>query len=306
MGNRPGRLAGKLAVLLLSGVLAACATRPPDSDPDAVAAYEEVNDPLEPFNRVMWDINTFLDKYILRPVTWVYRTVTPDPLEQAISNFYENARMPLTIINTLLQGDFDRAGEATQRFLVNTTLGIGGLADPATAMEIEAVDEDLGQTFAVWGIDSGPYLVLPGIGPTNPRDLAGFVGDSFGDPVRIGLDQANVNNLQLGWSIGDFIDFRNRRWDALEELYAADDPYTLARSAFRQRRAFVISNGAIEESQEEQDLFDQDFDDEISALDPVNGKAATGPAASVDADGDAPDADSGDSADADAVNSGDK
>lgn len=269
MGMKSGRLAANLAILCLAGMLAACATRPPDSDPSAVAAYEEANDPLEPFNRVMWDINTFLDKYILRPVTWVYRTVTPDPLEQAVSNFYENARMPLTIINTLLQGDFDRAGEATQRFLVNTTLGIGGLADPASGMEIETVDEDLGQTFAVWGIGDGPYLVLPGIGPTNPRDLAGFVGESFGDPVRIGLDEANVEHLQLGWAIGDFIDFRSRRWDALEELYAADDPYTLARSAFRQRRAFVISNGVIQESQEERDLFNQDFDDETSALDPA-------------------------------------
>ncbi len=250
-----------LLAALLSLVLAACATRPPESDPHALALYEQANDPLEPFNRVMWDLNMALDKVILRPITWVYRTLIPHPLRQVVTNIYANAKMPLVIVNALLQGEPDRAGTATKRFLANTVLGLGGLADPATAFEIPVIDEDFGQTLAVWGWEGTPYLVLPFIGPSNPRDTVGFVGDMLSEPVGLGLDIADLRWVRRGWSAGGIIELRDRNWSILKELKKSDDPYAFARSAYRQRRHFLITNGEAVQSQEEEDLFDMDFGD---------------------------------------------
>lgn len=250
-----------LVAIVFSLVLAACATRPPESDLNAVAAYEQANDPLEPFNRTMWDVNMVLDKLILRPVTWVYRTLVPDPLRDAVTNIYTNAKMPLVIVNALLQGDPDRAGTATQRFLANTILGLGGIADPATAFDIPVVDEDFGQTLAVWGIGDGPYLVLPFIGPSNPRDAVGFVGDALSEPVGLGLDIADKRWPRRGWTAGGIIETRDRNWAVIKELKKSEDPYAFARSAYRQRRQFLISNGEATQSEEEEDLFEQDFGD---------------------------------------------
>ncbi len=250
-----------LLAILLSLVLAACATRPPESDPHALALYEQANDPLEPFNRVMWDLNMALDKVILRPVTWIYRTIIPSPLRQVVTNIYANAKTPLVIVNALLQGEPNRAGIATKRFLANTVLGLGGIADPATAFEIPVIDEDFGQTLAVWGWQSEPYLVLPFIGPSNPRDAVGFVGDALSEPVGLGLDIADLRWVRRGWSAGGIIEVRDRNWSVIKELKKSDDPYAFARSAYRQRRQFLISNGEAGQSKEEEDLFDMDFGD---------------------------------------------
>ncbi|GGO06955.1 hypothetical protein GCM10007972_05760 [Iodidimonas muriae] len=247
--------------LFLIVSVAACATRPPESDPEALAAYEEANDPYEPFNRAMWKVNSALDTVILQPITWVYRTIVPDPFRQAVTNIYANAKMPLVIVNSLLQGEPGRAGIATKRFLANTVLGIGGIADPATAFGIDNVDEDFGQTLAVWGVGDGPYLVLPIIGPTNPRDTVGFIGDTLSEPVGLGLDIADKKWTKRGWTAGGVIEARDRNWGIIKELMKADDPYAFARSAFRQRRKYEISNGKTEQSQEEEDLFEQDFGD---------------------------------------------
>lgn len=248
-----------LSLLMLS--IAACATRPPESDPAALAAYEEANDPLEPFNRAMWKVNNALDTVILKPITWVYRAILPKPVRRAISNIYANARMPLVIVNALLQGDPDRAGIATQRFLANTIFGLGGIADPASKWGIENVDEDFGQTLAVWGIGDGPYLVLPFIGPSNPRDFVGFVGDSLSEPVGLGLDIADERAARYSWTGVSILEVRDRNWDVIKEVQRAEDPYAFARSAFRQRRQFLITNGAAGQSRQEEDLFDSDFGD---------------------------------------------
>ena len=250
-----------LVAAFLMLAMAGCATRPPASDLDAMAAYEEANDPLEPFNRAMWKVNNGLDTVILQPVTWVYRTIVPKIFREAISNIYANAKMPLVIVNSLLQGEGTRAGIATKRFLANTVLGIGGIADPATAFGIRRVDEDFGQTLAVWGIGGGPYLVLPIIGPTNPRDTLGFVGDSLSEPVGLGLDIADKRWVRRGWTAGGVMEARDRNWDIIKEVMKADDPYAFARSAFRQRRLFEISNGQSGQTEEEADLFEQDFED---------------------------------------------
>ena len=271
---------GIVPLLLLALSVGACATRPPESDPEALAAYEQANDPLEPFNRAMWRLNTTFDHLIMRPVTWVYRSILPRPVRRVVSNIYANANMPVVIVNSLLQGEFGRAGTATERFLVNTVLGVGGIADPASAWGIETIDEDFGQTLAVWGIGDGPYLVLPFIGPTNPRDAVGFVGDALSEPVGLSLDIIDKRWVRYGWRIGNVIEARDRHWGEIKEIYRAEDPYAFARSAFRQHRRYLITNGAAEESEEEEKLFDQDFDqsEEPQEAPPVPPLAAAPPA----------------------------
>ncbi len=218
-------------------------------------------DPYERFNRTVFRINMTLDRWVMRPIAWTYRTILPDFVERMISNGFANAGMPLVIVNSLLQGNLDHAGKAAGRFLVNSTIGIGGLADPATKLGIEKVDEDFGQTLAVWGLEDGPYLVLPFLGPSNPRDALGFVVDSFGDPFMIAMDKLDVHNLQLSLAAGRIVDARARHWDDVNALLEASDPYVLARSAYRQRRRYLIENGAATQSREEEEIFDEDFED---------------------------------------------
>jgi len=139
-----------LALVLLAG----CATVP---GTDRLAE----KDPLEGFNRAMWGVNRGVDKVVLKPVTKVYRAVTPKPARRGISNVFANLSEPWSFINNLLQGKPKRAVETLARFIINTTVGVGGLGDPATKMGLKAAPEDFGQTLAVWGVNGGPYLVLP-------------------------------------------------------------------------------------------------------------------------------------------------
>jgi len=145
-----------------------CATTPRDDGEPRNA------DPLEPINRVSYRIHEVGDRYVLRPVARGYRAITPQPVRTGIGNVFRNLGMPVVIINGLLQGKFAQAADDTGHFLVNTTLGIGGLFDVATRAGIERSDEDFGQTLAVWGVPSGPYVFIPFMGPTTFRDGAGI------------------------------------------------------------------------------------------------------------------------------------
>ena len=256
-----------VAVLALG--LGACATKPPESDVEAYAEYKRINDPLEPLNRGVFKFNVAVDKAVLRPSTWVYRKTTPSPFRQVVANFFTTLEEPWTFVNDLLQGEPKRAGSALGRFLVNSTVGVGGLFDPATGAGLKRHEEDFGQTLAVWGVEAGPYVMLPFFGPSNLRDSVGLVAEVFGDPVGIGADKANVNNLQLSLTAGDVLDNRHSAWDIIEELYKSDDPYVTARSAFRQNRRFEITNGAVEQSEAEEELFDEAFEDELEDAPPA-------------------------------------
>ncbi len=279
-------------VITVALLLSACAGGPkPRADAAARAKAEDARapadsirriDPYEAWNRRVFKANLVLDRYIMRPVAWVYRTVLPDFVERMISNGFANAGMPLVFANTLLQGDLKRSGQALERFLVNSTLGIAGVADPASEMGIPKIDEDFGQTLAVWGVKEGPYLVLPLLGPSNPRDAVGFVVDAFADPFMIGMDKLDVHNLQLSLSLGNIVESRARHWDDVNTLLEATDPYALARSAYRQRRAYLISNGKAEQTQEEESIFEEDFEEPPSEPDDGPGAQAphaTGPEA---------------------------
>jgi phospholipid-binding lipoprotein MlaA len=219
---------GCIALLMLAG----CATTPGE---ERLAE----RDPLEGFNRGVWGFNRVLDVVAIKPVTAVYRTAAPRPARRGISRIFANLSEPFSMINNILQGKPDRAMRNLERFAINTTIGVGGLADHATGMGIAPANEDFGQTLARWGVNGGPYLVLPVLGPSTLRDGVGSGVSQIADPYRVGVRNIGLTNTQqYGLLAGEII---NTRSDLMESgadtfLKTSLDPYAAARSAFLQRR----------------------------------------------------------------------
>ena len=198
------------------------------------------NDPWEGFNRAMFSFNEGLDRAIIKPVAQGYRYVMPDFAEKGVHNFFENISDVKTFVNNILQGKPKEASQDLGRVIVNTTIGIGGLFDVATALEIPKHDEDFGQTFGVWGVDSGPYLVLPLFGPSTLRDGISRVPDMMIDPLQEIAD----DDLYTGLQVLRVIDLRASLLDA--ERVISGDRYTFIRDAYLQRREFEINDGQVE------------------------------------------------------------
>ncbi|MDX1485595.1 MAG: VacJ family lipoprotein [Alphaproteobacteria bacterium] len=235
------------AALLLVAV-AGCASAP--KDPAARADYEKDNDPIEPFNRAMFAFNKQIDGMLLRPAAVVFREVLPEPVQDGVHNFLTNLRAPVVFANDVLQGEMDRAGNTAGRFVINTTVGVLGVWDAAAYMGIEGHTEDFGQTFAVWGVGEGFYLVLPFLGPSNPRDAVGVVAEFFLDPFNIIARNEDVEELILVRSVLTGVDFRARNLETIDELERTSlDYYVAVRSLYRQRRADAIRNGQADPEQ---------------------------------------------------------
>ena len=228
---------------LLVGIallIAACATPPPADDPDALAEYKATNDPLEPMNRAIFSFNQFADKILLKPLSLLYRDMVPPEARKGVHNMFGNLRSPVTLANDLLQGDMDRASITVQRFAVNSTAGVGGLFDVAASYGLEGHREDFGQTLAIWGSGEGVYLVLPILGPSNPRDGVGLLADGFMDP----LDYVAPFGALAARTVVRGVDERLRVIDTLDEIERTSiDYYATLRSLYRQRRGDEIRNG---------------------------------------------------------------
>src|SRR5580704_4747932 len=166
----------------VSGLLAA---RPAIAQQPPPVVAEDNGDPWENSNRAVFEFNQSLDRTVLVPVANAYRAVLPSPVRDGIHDFLQNLNSPIIFANDVLQAQPNLAGDTLARFLINTTFGVGGTIDVATKAGIPYHTNDLGITFATWGVSSGPYLMLPVLGPSNPRDLVGDVGDGFGDPGNI-------------------------------------------------------------------------------------------------------------------------
>ncbi len=208
-----------------------------------------VGDPLEPLNRVIFKFNELFRGFILGPATEIYSIFIPPPVRTAIGNVLANLRTPIVLANDVLQGRPAAAWQTTQRFAINSTLGIGGIVDRAAKMGIEAHDEDFGQTMGVWGVGEGFYLVLPLFGPSNPRDAVGkHVVDGYFDPLDMWLD--NTNRDAAVWartSVGG-VDTYSGVVDELDQIRKTSiDFYAALRSMYRQKRAAEIRNGAGED-----------------------------------------------------------
>jgi phospholipid-binding lipoprotein MlaA len=230
-----------LLLVLLALPLANCATAP-EGDAEAMLRYEEANDPMEPWNRGVLEFNRGFDDFVLRPIAVVYRHILPDVVRERIHLFLMNLRTPVILANDLMQGEPERAGETLGRFVINSTVGVGGLFDVATEWGLEPHNEDFGQTLAVWGAGEGPYLMLPFFGPSNPRDATGIVVDIFLDPLNYLLDDKYLI-ARTGTRI---VDERERNIENLDNLEATSiDFYAALRSLYRQYRDNEVRNGSL-------------------------------------------------------------
>lgn len=229
-----------IAVLLSLG---ACATPRVGSNATAL------RDPYEATNRRVYAFNRGLDKYALRPAAQAYRTVVPQVARRGVSNALNNIDEPASFLNAVLQGKIKQAFRTVDRFLLNTTLGVGGLGDVATGLGRPEEVEDFGQTLAVWGVKSGPYLMLPLLGPSTFRDLGGFGVDFATDPVTYARN-ATLNPTFVE-TAGQFaletVDLRSKLIDAGADgvLEGSLDEYATVRSAFLQRRQSDIYDGVL-------------------------------------------------------------
>ncbi len=232
---------GALAGLVLA--VSACAT--PPTDPVARAEFDKTNDPLEPMNRKILDFNLFLDRILIKPAAQGYRWVVPEYGRNRLRNFLDNLNEPVIFINDTLQGQFSRANTTAGRFLFNSTFGIGGLWDRASQIGMEKQTGDFGQTLYSWGVPDGPYLVLPILGPSNPRDAIGIAVDSYLDPFWYGLTVhygATSSGLYRWVAMG--IDERSRNIESFDEIQKnAIDLYAQLRSLWRQHRASELRHG---------------------------------------------------------------
>jgi len=243
MNFRPPCLVFSTLLLIVALTLAGCAT--PSNNPQAEAAEaEDFNDPLEDTNRAIFDFNQVVDRNVLVPVAKAYRTVLPDPVRDSLRDFLRNLREPLIFANDALQGEFERAGQTFARFTLNSTLGVGGLIDVAGRWgELPYHEDDLGLTFGVWGIPEGPYLVIPVLGPSTPRDLTGQVAEGFGDPFNYIVTGNPYTLYWIPFVRGGVagIDQRSRYIETLADIERTSlDYYATIRSLYRQRRAALI------------------------------------------------------------------
>lgn len=232
-----------VVLTLVAFGLAGCATKPPADDPDAVADYQQTNDPLEPTNRVFYAINNGLDTVILRPAALAYRYVLPGPVREGIHNVLSNIGTPVQLSNDILEGKSRRAGDTTMRFLINTTVGVLGIFDVAAKWGYPKHDADFGMTLANWGVPEGPFLFLPVLGPSNPRDAAGFGVDIALDPFTWVGGKHNTGLTVFNWTRYGLnaLDSRERVLDALDQIKkTALDPYATFRSLYRQHRQAQI------------------------------------------------------------------
>ncbi|MGM0833182.1 VacJ family lipoprotein [Halomonas qinghailakensis] len=239
-----------LAILSMSG----CASSGPN-----VSEQAHPEDPWEGFNRRVFVFNDVLDRYTLKPLAQGYQTVTPGPIQTGVGNFFSNLSEVRTALNSLLQGKPANAGLATSRFLINSTVGIGGLLDYATLMEINADKEDFGQTLAVWGWEDSRYLVLPLLGPRTLRDTTGLPFDIAAHPITYMDD----HTLRAGLTALDIIHIRAGLLD--QEALISGDRYRFIRDAFLQRRQFEINDGELGDDPFAMDDFefdDTDFGDD--------------------------------------------
>ncbi|MCF8474844.1 MAG: VacJ family lipoprotein [Emcibacter sp.] len=242
-----------MALLLTTG----CAKRPPNGDLQAIEQYENDNDPLEPMNRAIFSFNEGFDRTILEPAARFYRQFGPPDIRKGVSNFVNNWREPLTFVNDILQAKPGRAFSSMSRFVINSTFGLLGILDTATYWGIEHHSEDFGETFAVWGIGEGPYLMLPILGPSNVRDFTGFMTEFFYDPVSLWLDHKGWTYVRYGRLALRGLIYREENLETLDDLgKSSTDFYATIRSAYRQNRNYDINNGVLDTTADD-DLFDE-------------------------------------------------
>lgn len=250
----------QLSALVL---LASCATAPTPGEEASAAeginATGSNNDPLEPYNRWMFNVNDAVDTTFAKPLAQTYRDAVPDFARDRVSRFFSNLDDVVVLVNDLLQLKFEQAAMDASRLVYNTTFGLGGLFDVATDWGLPKHNEDFGQTLGYWGVGEGVFIVLPLLGPSTLRDTVGRVGDSFVDPITY----ADPASLRLGLNGGQLLDLR-ARLIPLENAFADAavlDPYSFQREAYRQNRRNLIFDGEPPADEYDDALEDELFED---------------------------------------------
>lgn len=207
----------------------------------APAAKRDPRDPFEPINRVTYRFNDAVDRAVLKPVAKGYKKVAPQFVQTGVSNFFDNLFQPTVFLSDVLQAKFKPAANDMARFVLNTTVGIGGFLDPATAAGLDKNDEDLGQAFGKWGIGPGPYLVIPLLGFSDVRDGIGSAGQIYTSPIHYVERDAwrySLNGVEV-------IDTRARLLETEKALEGTFDRYAFIRNAYLQRREYQVTDGNV-------------------------------------------------------------
>ncbi|WP_189492869.1 MlaA family lipoprotein [Formosimonas limnophila] len=199
----------------------------------------EVYDPFEKFNRAMYDSNTVIDKYTLGPVSRGYSKVVPKPIQSCVTNFFQNLSVPYTAVNNLLQGKFKAAGQDVCRFVINSTVGLGGCIDVASKAKIPKHNEDFGQTLGKWGVKPGAYVMLPLLGPSNIRDTLAMPVDFFANPLGY-KKFIKIRNYTTLLKVVDTRVQLQGTLDLIDEV--ALDKYAFSRDAWSQKREADVSD----------------------------------------------------------------
>lgn len=231
--------------------LAGCATPPPADDKEAVAAFNEANDPFEPLNRYFFEVNRGFDHLLLRPAAEIYRGALPEVARNSVRSFVNNLETPGILVHDILQGELDRASDSFGRFATNSFHGAAGLNDVAAGDDAINPDagipfhsEDMGQTMAVWGVGSGPYLMLPVLGPSTFRDTIGLALNFYVNPINYIVKNEHRTGFSIARTVVQGLDTRSRNIETFDEIERGSiDFYATVRSLYRQYRASEIANG---------------------------------------------------------------
>jgi phospholipid-binding lipoprotein MlaA len=257
------RCARAALVIVFASSAGACATLPPNSQ-------RVPQDPWESMNRGIYKFNDALDRAIAKPVAKTYVRFVPSPIRTGVTNFFDNLRMTTVMLNDTLQGKFRASATDLGRFLLNSTVGIGGVLDPATAAGLDKNNEDFGQTLGHWGVHAGPFVELPFLGPSDLRDAPSRLVDAYTNPG------AYIHNGYVKWGLYtvSLVDSRSALLPLDDTLQHVYDPYSFIRDAYLQRRAYLVSDGKISD----EELVDPDADNP-DADKPDSGKPAPSPPA---------------------------
>lgn len=244
--------------------LSACVTLPPNHP-------RSTQDPWESWNRGVYRVNDKLDRAVALPVTKAYVRHVPTPIRTGVTNFFANVNTPVVMVNDALQGKFKAAGNDLGRFIMNSTIGVGGLLDPATSAGLNRNQEDFGLTLGHWGVHPGPFVELPILGPSDVRDGLGKVPDSY---LKWTTWVPNAW-VEYGLYLPSAIDARAALLPLQPTFDQAFDPYALIRDAYLSRRAYQVSDGKVSPDSE---LIDPDADQSPA---PAGSSIATPPEQAV-------------------------
>ena len=251
-----------LFLVLILFTLSGCATATQDKVIAEAIVTQKVSDPLEPVNRAIFSFNTVFDKFAVRPIAILYRGVLPEFVRNRIAYSLDNLSMPITTINNIFQLEFGKAGVSTARFVINSTIGILGLFDPASYFGLDSDYEDFGQTLAVWGVPTGPYMVLPFLGPSSPRDFTGLLSTSLLDPTYQVGNSGNrdvFRSYRMGVGV---VNFRSENIEIFDDLQNNSiDYYAAVRSFYNQSRNSQVSDNLEVSPSINQDNLFNDFEE---------------------------------------------